>query len=150
MAYELCSRKAYNERGNRVLRALDNKLLISADTLREELTKLTPEDTTKAVLTCNDWFFGGKRQYSGMRMHGDKFYRRWSSHSWGQALDLISKHYSADFLRKFILDNRDKFPYITRIEDGVNWLHIDTANLPANAPEGAIMLFNTKGNYTYV
>lgn len=69
---------------------------------------------------------------------------------WFGIKELISKHYTADELRQIIIKHRDRFPYLTRMETGVNWLHIDVFNLPVTAPEGTIMLFSKSGNVKYV
>nr|WP_321458707.1 hypothetical protein [uncultured Vibrio sp.] len=144
---ELVSREAWRKRGTKVLVGIDTRLLITIDTLREVLEEIDP---SKAALLCNDWVYGGSRQYSGLRLPSDKHYSEFSAHSRGQAVDLISRHYTAALLRQIILDNRERFPYLTRMEKDVNWLHLDVFNLPESAPDGAIMLFGATGSVEYV
>ncbi|MCE7567544.1 hypothetical protein LZS85_15580 [Aliivibrio fischeri] len=149
-AHEFASKRAYAKRGAQIFEQIDTKLLISADTLRWFLSGLTPETPEKGILTCNDWYYGGKRQFSGLRTYGDKYFRKFSAHSRGMAGDFISKHYDAETIRKHIIANKYLFPYITRIEGEVNWLHIDTTNLPSHAPKGAIEIFYKNKPSIYV
>lgn len=144
---ELISPAAWNKRQLKALYGIDARLLITMDTLRDILTEIDP---VKAALTCNDWSFGGKRKYSCLRLSTDPYFTQFSAHGRGQAADLISKHYTADELREIIIEHRDRFPYLTRMEIGVNWLHIDVFNLPMTAPEGSIMLFSKSGDVEYV
>ncbi|MFW1503910.1 hypothetical protein ACEWBU_23935, partial [Vibrio parahaemolyticus] len=67
----------------------------------------------------------------------------------GQAVDLISNHYTAQELRDLIIKHKDRFPYLTRMEEGVSWLHLDVFNLPEDAPENAILLFTKSGETRY-
>lgn len=145
--WELVSRAAWGKRGERALMGIDTRLLITIDTLREILTEIDP---TKAALTCNDWMIGGNRQYSCLRLPSDQYYSEFSAHSRGQGIDLISSHYTADELREIIIKNRDRFPYLTRLEIEVSWVHLDVFNLPEDAPEGAIMLFTPSGEVSYI
>lgn len=146
---ELVSKNVYAVRGEKALQLIDPRILISGDTLREKLSELTPDTPERGILTCNDWYFGGKRNYSCLRVAGEKYYKPYSAHC-GRAMDLISKYYDAEFLREFILENRKDFPYITRIEGGVNWLHIDCNNLPSNAPsQDSIMFVYPDGTFEY-
>ncbi|KFA99472.1 hypothetical protein HW45_03685 [Vibrio sp. ER1A] len=147
---ELVSRKTYAARGEKALQLLDPRILISGDTLREELTALNPDKTEMGALTCNDWYFGGKNQYRGYRAGGEPYYGSYSAHA-GRALDLVSKYHTAEFLREFIIKNREKFPYVTRLEGDVNWLHMDCNNLPSNAPRpDSIMIVYPDGSFKYV
>lgn len=48
-----------------------------------------------------------------------------SAHVLGSALDLISPEMTAKEMRKAIMSEADKLPCNVRIEDNVDWLHID-------------------------
>ena len=48
-----------------------------------------------------------------------------SSHHNGLGLDLSSPKMSAEKMRKLIQQNADLLPYTIRMENDVNWLHID-------------------------
>ncbi|NMV12379.1 hypothetical protein HKB26_03920, partial [Vibrio parahaemolyticus] len=51
--------------------------------------------------------------------------------------------------RDLIIKHKDRFPYLTRMEEGVSWLHLDVFNLPEDAPENAILLFTKSGETRY-
>ena len=48
------------------------------------------------------------------------------------AFDCDVRNYTAEEARKKILSNEDDplLQYVNRIEDGVNWLHIDSGTVP--------------------
>lgn len=48
-----------------------------------------------------------------------------SAHVTGNGVDFSSSYKSAEEMRQIIKDNQDKLPYKIRLEDGVNWVHID-------------------------
>jgi hypothetical protein len=51
-----------------------------------------------------------------------------SQHRFGRALDGDVVGVTAAETRDVIMNHQDRFPYIRRIEDNVNWLHFDVAN----------------------
>ncbi len=51
-----------------------------------------------------------------------------SAHREGMAFDLVSNEMTAEKMRNLIIQNSDKLSCKIRIEDGVNWLHVDTRN----------------------
>ncbi len=127
--HELVNKEIYEKYSESYIlnRFFDNRLLKTLDALREHF----------GSLTINDWYFGGKRTESGLRVPKMKFYNFTSLHSWGRAFDIISKKYTAEEMRQEILNNQHKFPFIKRMEKDVNWLHID--NYTTNKKE--IVLF---------
>ena len=52
-----------------------------------------------------------------------------SAHALGRAFDITVSGMEAEAARKIIIDDSDKLPYPIRLEDGVNWVHVDTMNL---------------------
>lgn len=48
-----------------------------------------------------------------------------SSHLTGNGIDFTCPNISAEDIRQLIKDNKDKLPYKVRLEDGVQWVHID-------------------------
>jgi hypothetical protein len=88
----------------------DERILISADKLRE----------TFGALWCN----GNGLTQCGFRTNGSVT----SQHRFGRALDLHSNKYSSEEMRKYIIRNREMFPYIKFLELSVSWLHIDCRN----------------------
>ncbi|AGG58049.1 endolysin [Vibrio phage douglas 12A4] len=146
---ELVCKYIFDKRGEKAISLLDARILFSVDTLRAFLTELTPNEPGKGALTINDWQWGGKYDGRGLRVPNDNDYSDTSQHAHGTAIDAVSKHYTAEELRAFILDNRERFPYVTCLEGGVSWLHMDCRNLPESAPEGAIMIVYPNGKFEY-
>jgi len=99
----------------------DEQLLIGADWLRNRY----------GPMTCNNWHTGGEFQWSGLRTVGSPHYSQGSMHSVGKALDLKFSKISAEEIRAD-LRKLEYVPHITRIEDDVNWLHIDTKRTNSN------------------
>lgn len=95
----------------------DKKLLITIDIVR---------DIIGLPLICNTWFQDGNRKNCGYRTKTCSVGAENSQHKLGKAVDLICHKMSAEDMRQKIKANEDKLPYPIRIEDGVNWLHIDT------------------------
>ena len=103
----------------------DEKLLKTIDAVR---------DILGIGLTCNNWKFGGKRNYCGARTKDSDVYMYGSYHSVRpdrkvMATDLISPKMTAAKMRQVLVENSSKLPYPVRIEAGVSWLHIDTASV---------------------
>lgn len=97
---------------------IDERLLRTADQLREKF----------GALTINDWHNGGTRDECGLRVPGMVNFKPYSQHSFGRAIDAISRSLSGEDMRKHILGNQDDFPFITALERGVSWLHADVRN----------------------
>ena len=98
---------------------LDPKILWTADALREYFS---------VPIICN----GDKEKYRGLRPPGydikNSVYM--SPHEQGKALDLTITGRTAESVRQEILSLPDEtaFQFITRIEEGVDWLHVDCFN----------------------
>lgn len=113
--YDMMVSEAARARG---FEMLDEKLLITIDIIRG--------DIVKAPLICNTWYQDGNRKYSGLRPADCAVGAPKSQHKLGKAVDLLCNKYTAEEMRQMIRDNEHLLPYPIRIEDGVNWLHIDT------------------------
>lgn len=48
-----------------------------------------------------------------------------SSHTTGNGIDFTCNAKSAEEIRQIIKANQDKLPYKIRLEEGVNWVHLD-------------------------
>lgn len=101
----------------------DPKLLETLDVIREILG---------VSLICNNWKDGGSRNYCGARTPKCKEYSYGSYHTVRldrkvMAADLISTKMSAADMRAKIIANASRLPHNIRIENGISWLHIDTA-----------------------
>lgn len=113
--YDMMVSEAARERG--FANFFDQKLLETIDVVREIIG---------LPLICNTWFQDGNRVASGYRTKTCSVGAENSQHKLGKAVDLICHKMSAEEMRQKIRTNEDKLPYPIRIEDGVNWLHIDT------------------------
>lgn len=99
----------------------DQKLLITIDIIRGEIIK--------APLICNTWFQDGNRKNCGLRSEGCMVGALKSQHKLGKAVDLICRDYTGEQMRKMIKENEHLLPYPIRIEEGVNWLHVDVKDM---------------------
>ena len=117
--FELVPEEIFKGRGQKAWELLDDRLLITIDALRGHL----------GAAIINDYQFGGRRQWSGLRTPDSPWYSPTSQHSFGRAVDIIFKDIAAEEARKEIIRQREKmFPYITAMELNVSWVHIDVRN----------------------
>lgn len=118
---EFCSRDAYAKLGPQVMRYVNSLAAFTADQLRHKF----------GPTTINSWSWNGDRQYSGLRLPEEPYYRLTSDHSFGNALDMVFNDYTAQEVRDYIEQNPDEFPFITFIEEGtkVDWLHISVSSM---------------------
>ena len=111
-----------NSRGDmerRALQLLDWRILYTIDCIREQL---------RIPLIVNDWYWGGEFQYRGWRPPACTVGAINSQHKFGRAIDFVSPRQEAEQIRLKILENNRLFPYITYMEDGTTWVHIDCRN----------------------
>jgi hypothetical protein len=106
-----------------VFSLFDYKLLVALDWLREKFGQCI----------INNWSAGGTNHNRGLRMPSSKYYREGSMHSLHgdrpvKACDCSFRNYTADEVRYKIKQIADRGEYIpfNRIENKVNWIHIDT------------------------
>lgn len=95
-------------------------LLKVIDRLREDLGQ---------PITINNWKNGGEFSQRGYRTNSSKVGARKSAHKSGHAVDLDVKGFTADKVRQYILDHRERYSEVTELEmtlDGkpINWVHI--------------------------
>lgn len=127
---ELVSRKTFETLGaSKVLRYFDPRILQMADKLAS-IFCFDADGKKIGTATINNWSYGGKRQFSGLRMPGEPEHKLWSDHSYGRALDIVFSTATAEQVRDYIEENPNLFPYITFIEEGDNitWVHISCSN----------------------
>ena len=120
-AQELVPPSIYEKMGESSLVLIDDRALQTLDQLRRTL----------GPCTVNDWCFGGKFKQSGLRTPESKHFSPTSQHTFGRAMDCKFRDHSAEEVRQFIIKditNRDSFPFITFIENDVDWLHFDVRN----------------------
>lgn len=111
---------------------LNPRLIDTLQALRDQLA--TP-------ITINDWHSGGKFKYSGLRPLRATIGARQSMHKTGNAADLKFSGIAPEKVYFHILNNADKYPYISRMEAvdyTPTWLHIECGYDPR---EGDIVIF---------
>lgn len=122
--YELLPTNIYNQNKfnkSALWSIFDERILITADKIRELLNCQT---------YINNWYWNGNNQYRGWRPCNCEVGAQFSQHKFGRALDMNFRDYTAEQVREMILNDpwNEAFKFITRIEGGVSWLHIDCAN----------------------
>lgn len=117
-AHELVPEHVYRARGEKSFELLDDRLLITLDQLRDCF----------GSITVNNWFWGGNRQWSGLRTEKSPYGSMFSQHRFGRAADCIFKDFRAEEVRQQVLKNPDRFPHITFIELDIDWFHFDVRN----------------------
>lgn len=118
--YELVSKRMYNLLGSTVFQYFDDRILITLDTIRTFFG---------SPVTVNNWKWGGKYQYRGYREGAYRRGARYSMHRYWRAIDCKIKGVTATEARDVIMNHQKTFPYITRMEDNVSWLHFDNKNV---------------------
>lgn len=117
--HELVPPDIYHGYGERAWQFLDDRSLMMLDSLREKF----------GSTTVNSYYWGGEREWSGLRTSDSPYYSPTSQHSFGRAFDCIFRNTDAETVRQYILRNPEEFPYITSMELGVSWLHFDCRNV---------------------
>ena len=107
----------FRERG---WRFLDERLCKTLDDLRGMF----------GHMTVNDYYWGGKREWSGFRTPDSPYYSVGSGHSIGASADCLFRGHSADEVRRKIFESPDlkEFRYITELELGISWFHFSVRN----------------------
>jgi hypothetical protein len=133
--YELVSRKIYFDMNDSCLSLFEPKALIMLDDFHEFI---------HAVVTVNNWFWGGDLQHRGARSlqeqieinpghpHGMHVYDLEKGIKC-RAFDMTISGMRAEDVRHIILtrQNDSLLSEITRLENHVSWVHIDCMPLPA-------------------
>ena len=102
------------QRSHILIGLLDRRLIIADQLLRDKF----------GPVTINNWWYGGNRNWSGIRTIESPYYSQTSQHSWGRASDKIFKEVSADEVRTYIKGLYEELG-ITCIEEDVSWVHSD-------------------------
>jgi len=116
--YELVDPLTYKQYGQSAWQFLDPRLLITIDKLRAVF----------GPATINNWKWGGKFKWSGLRTPECRIGAKMSQHRFGRAADMKFKNISAKEIRKAIKSDPMWTKYIHCVENKVNWLHIDVRN----------------------
>lgn len=121
--YEVVPKEIYDSFNNQgklgqVWWLFDPRILLVADRIRTRYGKMV----------ANTWWYGGTNHYRGFRPAGCKVGATWSQHRYGRALDLVPTETSVEEIRHDIITNGENFGFITCVEVGVPWLHVDCRN----------------------
>lgn len=123
----------YKARGeSAMLSLMDSRILWTIDALIE--CPLFPREKGKefATLTINNYAVGGPRSQCGYRTDARLIETApTTQHRSGRAIDCILAGVTPDEFRAMARGGKldRELQYITRIEDGVNWIHLDCANV---------------------
>lgn len=124
---ELVSEEVYNKYGENAWQFIDEKLIYTIDTVREFFDE---------PIIVNNWLWGGTLKQRGLRANKDPLVANKkgyyiSQHCLGKAVDFNVKDLTSEEVYNLILQNKDRFPYLKRIENiqyTPTWVHIDVAN----------------------
>lgn len=131
LAKQVLPPEVYKFRGVRGLELMDERILITLDTLRLNLG---------IPITVNSWAWGGNRTQSGLRdqyhyKNLEDYLKSFSQHKYGNALDFKVRGLTAHEVRKHIIENKHLYPSISFMEVGklsngeeMTWCHIDCRN----------------------
>jgi hypothetical protein len=122
---ELVPQAIYNQRKDMAIQLMDSRIIRFIDTLRDKLGK---------PIVINDWCFGGKNHQRGLRTESSTYYKRFSQHTYGRALDFNVVGMDSDDVRQYILEHRneDWCKDIMFMETGISWVHVDCRYTPNN------------------
>jgi hypothetical protein len=112
---EFVPQHIYEQLGDNALKLINPEIIKVANVLR---------DVTGTPLTINSWKWGGNRNWSGLRDTTSPYYSATSQHTFGNAIDIVSKR-PAHELRSIILENANLFTEVTFLECGISWVHVD-------------------------
>lgn len=122
--YELVSPEVYKKYGERAWVFIDPRLIDNLDWLRKELG---------VPITVNSWFWEGAFEQRGLRENTSSIVKGktakgviyLSGHVLGMAADFDVEGMEAMDVRLWIIKNKRRLPHPIRLEDGVNWVHMD-------------------------
>jgi hypothetical protein len=132
----------FNLRGNKAWELLNPALIYTWDELRKR---------TGHSCSLNNWHSGGNRNWQGLRIpdyYGGKFST--SQHPLGNAGDGYVHRMTVEEVIHFIVEEKKKgsFQYLTGIELGVTWVHLDTR--PSfRLTQSGLFFFDKKGIVEY-
>ena len=118
--HELVPKKMYRKYGDKSWRYVDVRLIETIDILKEHFNLGT--------MTINNYFWGGNREWSGIRTPDSQNYSYGSQHSYANAFDIVFSDYSAEEVRNYIIENKNVFKYVKGMELDVSWVHLDCRN----------------------
>lgn len=122
--YEIVPKNIYSKYRLNLWFLFDERILKTIDRLRDRY----------GALSVNNWYWNGRNQHKGWRPYNCTIGAEYSLHKFGRAIDLHSKHFTSEEIRKDIKNDPfcKDFEYITCIEDDTYHLHIDCRNWNKN------------------
>jgi len=106
--------------GERAWMFLDSRLILNLDTIRERIGKpiyVNTGNLTQRGLRCP------KCQIVKDKIKAGELYM--SAHTMGKAVDFNVRDIDADVMRLWLAKNGHLLPYPIRLENDVNWVHMD-------------------------
>lgn len=110
----------HKHRGDKAIECMDYRILNAVDLLRDNMRVLGFDNG----FTVNNWHIGGPRQFSGLRTPDSPDYSPTSQHTFGRAIDFVTKTPIKE-IHKHIIDNPYIYSGIKFIEIDIGWCHID-------------------------
>jgi hypothetical protein len=126
---ELVCRHVYNKFSYFAWSFFDDRLLLTIDILRRKLDK---------PIYVNNWKDGGNFDERGFRCNQCDLVKKktdqgiiyCSPHMRGVAVDFDVEGMTAEEVRQWIIKNKMVLPVAIRMENKVNWVHLDIAPVP--------------------
>ena len=117
--HELVDPETYKIFGQRAWEFFDPRLLKLIDKLRD----------TYGPATINNWKWGGKFKWSGLRTSKCKIGAKYSQHRFGRAADLKFRNVTPQEVRGYIKTDPYFDSILNCVENGTpTWLHVDVRN----------------------
>lgn len=134
---ELVCQHVYDKYGAFAYNFFDPRILVMIDTIRDRINK---------AIFINNWQVPGGFSQRGLRCpecqipkdYAAKGILYMSGHPLGKAFDFIVEGFSAEETRQWLIAKKDWWPYPFRLEDKIDWCHIDLYN----DTEEKVILFN--------
>lgn len=103
---------------------LDPRLLANLDFIRKKLNR---------SITINNWLWRGEFSQRGFRENTSQIVKDetlrnkmyLSPHTQGKGIDFDVKGMTSQEVRNWMIKNKEEFPYPFRLENIVNWVHMD-------------------------
>ena len=115
--YELVDEATYSLLGDNAIKLFNQDLLKDLDQIREDLGR---------PITVNTWKNEGDLSQRGFRSQESNVGSKSSQHRTGNAVDFDVEGMNAIDVRTYILENKDLYPNIMRMEAKVGWVHLDS------------------------
>ena len=116
-------KETYELLGDNAINLFNEGLLKDLDNLREYFNK---------KMTINNWYWGGVLSQRGFRSLKSETGGLGSQHRQGNAIDFDVEGFTAEQVRKYIIENKHLYPSISRMESNVGWVHCDAKPLDKN------------------